>query len=84
MIAKVRLTKMIKLLHNSIRYDCLNNCNFSFQQALTFKSHVFCMMKKSSENVNTVFRFTFWLLFSFYCLQCFDGVGWVAGRASGM
>ena len=46
MIAKVRLTKMIKLLHNSIRYDCLNNCNFSFQQALTFISHVFLYDEK--------------------------------------
>jgi len=23
-------------------------------------------------------------LFVYYCLQCFDAVGWVAGRASGL
>jgi len=38
---------------------------------------------KVSISVLQLLGFTFFYLFM-HCLQCFDAVGWVAGRASGL
>ena len=37
----------------------------------------------SKSQCNDLF-ITFWLCAGLSCLQCFDAVGWVAGRASGL
>ena len=37
-----------------------------------------------SSNIKLDCFLLFLLLIVFYCLQCFDAVGWAAGRASGL
>jgi len=39
---------------------------------------ILCIQRQKS------FLFNFFVIFSSSCLQCFDAVGWVAGRASGL
>jgi len=39
---------------------------------------------ENSCSFDVCMHFIYYLLDTFCCLQCFDAVGWVAGRASGL